>query len=731
MSDRINKSPDESQTSSSSLMAETVTGGKEVIASSNLVGSASTTPDGTSSIVRDTSCRRSSWHQQVSTASFHGTSISSNLDPALLSECAELVQGEHKEDALLKFFAAIDTDKTESLNRSELFFFFREAANRLNLTMDDDIIAMAVEGLMEDVGCGGEAISKEQFLKIFQDHPDMYVCFETERAMNDRIDQVHDFTPSTKDKTKSRKRNEEVWKHAKVGWRNKRQYIFWVGLYTAACLAIFINAAIKWADTPEAIDVFGNCIIVARASAATMNLNAALILMPIAKHSLTWARSSSGNLRFLLYPFDAAIDFHMMIGMVFACLAMAHALSHVCDYVRLVDADPEDIEVLLGPGIPESKAGRWGFLMKQRATITGIIMVCCFAGAFTVIRSRRTNFNRFWYFHHLLLVMLVMMCIHGTGNILQSYQTIYWVCGPLALYAIPRIYREVKCQALQVRHAQIHGDILDLRLSKPISWGYRQKAGQYALINIPEISRFEWHPFTLSSSPEQDYIGFHIKDSGDWTKKAHALMQQSLGGGESELDKTNGPIVRVEGPVGASSQGYRDHEVVVLIGAGVGITPMISVIQSLLANPGRVKKAFFYWTVRDNSSFEVFENLMETIYEQDTTNMIELRHFVTSMKKDDRDFTNVLFHYAANTVHADTNMDIFLGHRSNHQIEVGRPDWKKELGHVCNIVRELNEKDCGIFLCGPEKMAEEVREVSLNMTKQCPDIHMYFTKETF
>jgi hypothetical protein len=144
-----------------------------------------------------------------------------------------------------------------------------------------------------------------------------------------------------------------------------------------------------------------------------------------------------------------------------------------------------------------------------------------------------------------------------------------------------------------------------------------------------------------------------------------------------------------------------------------------------------MRRAFFYWTVRDMAAFEWFTSLMEDIYQEDTDGILEVRHFLTSAKEDDRDLGAVLFHYAANAIHADTKMDILLGHRSHKQVEVGRPKWGKELSHVIQITKELGYDDCGIFLCGPEVMAEEVRATSAKLSLKDPDFHLYFSKETF
>jgi len=38
-------------------------------------------------------------------------------------------------------------------------------------------------------------------------------------------------------------------------------------------------------------------------------------------------------------------------------------------------------------------------------------------------------------------------------------------------------------------------------------------------INCPSISYFQYHPFTLTSAPEEDYISVHIRCIGDWTNE--------------------------------------------------------------------------------------------------------------------------------------------------------------------------------------------------------------------
>lgn len=42
----------------------------------------------------------------------------------------------------------------------------------------------------------------------------------------------------------------------------------------------------------------------------------------------------------------------------------------------------------------------------------------------------------------------------------------------------------------------------------------RYKAGQYCELLIPAVSKSEWHPFTIASSPKDKYLEFYIQVRG-------------------------------------------------------------------------------------------------------------------------------------------------------------------------------------------------------------------------
>lgn len=643
-----------------------------------------------------------------------------------------LLKKNDREACLEVAFNEMDIKKNNRLDRSELYIFMEEAAKHVRLEVDQDVIHDAVDVLLEDAQQGnaeGSFITKEQFYDMFQRHPDMMRVFDDEESIAALRESGVSWELSPDEQELEEKEKEEVWAHARTHWKNKNVAIVWLLLYIFGNAFAFTYKAILYSRNEEAQAVFGECITVARGCAQLLNLNACLILLPICRHFFTWLRCTRAR---YLFPFDASIEIHILIGIVIALFSTAHCCAHVCDFYRFARADADDIYALfgdkLGP-IPDGKAARWGLLLRQPAAITGIIMVVCMLIAYGAIYFRRKRFNVFWYSHHLLVIMLIALCCHGIGNLLEPFQSVYWVIGPLLLYIIPRFLRETKCSNTSILDTSVmDGEILSLKVAKPTGmtpWNNVQ-SGMYAFLNIPAVSCVEWHPFTLTSAPYEDHLEFAIAAVGDWTKSSRDLLgDAALGDGDAY------PRVKVEGPMGAASQDFSKFPILVLVGAGIGVTPMISVVKQLLKEPGKMKRTYLYWTVRDRAAFDWFTSVLDDIYEQDDKHVIQIRHFLTSVKQDDRNLGAVLLHHAARRKHHQTDIDLLLGRQTHHQVEVGRPIWDEELCSVRDEAKELGYKECGIFLCGPEKMAEEVDRLSFDLSREDREFHFYFNKETF
>lgn len=97
-----------------------------------------------------------------------------------------------------------------------------------------------------------------------------------------------------------------------------------------------------------------------------------------------------------------------------------------------------------------------------------------------------------------------------------------------------------------------------------------------------------------SSAPEEDYISIHIRVVGDFTrefaqslgcdfdKKSGEKGEKGANGGRVVGTDANPPVNRilprimVDGPFGSASEDFLKYETVLLVGAGIGVTPFAS-----------------------------------------------------------------------------------------------------------------------------------------------------------
>ncbi|NXM69187.1 NOX5 oxidase, partial [Serilophus lunatus] len=67
--------------------------------------------------------------------------------------------------------------------------------------------------------------------------------------------------------------------------------------------------------------------------------------------------------------------------------------------------------------------------------------------------------------------------------------------------------------------------VTHLVIQRPPSFHF--KPGDYVYLNVPAIATYEWHPFSISSAPEQpDTLWLHIRSLGQWTTRLHEYFQQ-------------------------------------------------------------------------------------------------------------------------------------------------------------------------------------------------------------
>ncbi|XP_075639508.1 respiratory burst oxidase homolog protein A [Castanea sativa] len=562
----------------------------------------------------------------------------------------------------------------------------------------------------------------------------------------------------------------------------------WVlALWICIMIGLFTWKFIQYKNR-SAFQVMHYCLPTAKGAAETLKFNMALILFPVCRNTITWLRST--KLAYFI-PFDDNINFHKTIAGAIVTGVIIHAGNHLaCDFPKLSHLTQQNYTRYLGDDFGKDRPS-YAKLAEGVDGVTGILMVILMTVAFTLATrwfrrslvklpkpfDKLTGFNAFWYSHHLFVIVYVLLILHGQFVYLvhKWYLKTTWMylAIPVLMYAGERTLRFFRSGSYTVRLLKVAiypGNVLALQMSKPPQFNY--KSGQYMFVQCPAVSPFEWHPFSITSAPGDDYLSIHIRQLGDWTQELKRVFSEACEppvSGKSGLlraDETNRrslPKLLIDGPYGAPAQDYRKYDVLLLVGLGIGATPFISILKDLLNNiikmeeeadsvsdgnresdisigstdssmnnrvcpkrkkPLKTTNAYFYWVTREQGSFDWFKGVMNEVADLDQRGVIEMHNYLTSVYEEG-DARSALITMVQALNHAKNGVDIVSGTRV--RTHFARPNWKKVFSKICS-------KHCsariGVFYCGAPVLAKELGKLCHEFNHRGPT-KFEFHKEHF
>ncbi|KAJ7950337.1 Respiratory burst oxidase [Quillaja saponaria] len=579
-------------------------------------------------------------------------------------------------------------------------------------------------------------------------------------------------TPVSRFLSQSAERIHENWKR-----------IWVITLWIAINLGLFVWKFCQYRNR-GAFKVMGYCLCCAKGAAETLKFNMALILLPVCRRTLTQLRSS-----FLSYliPFDDNINFHKIIACAIAIGTYVHVIMHLtCDFPRLISCPKSEFILILGSGFDYDQPGYLD-LVASIPGVTGILMILIMAFSFTLATRyfrksvvklpapfhHLAGFNSFWYAHHLLVLVYILLVIHGYFLFLtkdwQKKTTWMYVMVPVLFYASERTYTVISesNHRVDIIKAIIYtGNVLALYMSKPA--GFKYKSGMYLFVKCPNISNFEWHPFSITSAPGDDYLSVHIRTLGDWTselknKFAQACEPQNTQARRGNLvrmetranpssnyeySQASYPRILIKGPFGAPAQNFKKYDILLLIGLGIGATPFISILKDLLNNikpnssagsihdhpsgfsptPVEHKKgperAYFYWVTREQGSFEWFKGVMDDVAEYDHNHVIEMHNYLTSVYEEG-DARSALIAMVQKLQHAKNGVDVVS--ESRIRTHFSRPNWKKVFSQLATTHESSR---IGVFYCGSPTLTKPLKELCQEFSSNS-STRFHFHKENF
>ncbi|KAK8686586.1 hypothetical protein V6N13_125610 [Hibiscus sabdariffa] len=250
---------------------------------------------------------------------------------------------------------------------------------------------------------------------------------------------------------------------------------------------------------------------------------------------------------------ESSIKYHIWLGHVSNILFVAHTVGFIC-YWAITNQMAEILE--------------WSKTWVSNVAGVIAIVIAVPMWVTSLPHFRRKKFELFFSTHHLYLLYIIFYVLHvGDAYFCMILPGIF-------LFLIDRYLRFLQSrQRTRLLSARVLPcGVVELNFSKTPGLYYNPTS--ILFVNVPRVSKLQWHPFTVSSScnMEADQLSVVIKTQGTWS---HKLYQEIT----SSLDHLH---VSTEGPYGPNSSHFLRHECLVLVSGGSGITPFISIIREII-----------------------------------------------------------------------------------------------------------------------------------------------------
>ncbi|NXG44643.1 NOX5 oxidase, partial [Psilopogon haemacephalus] len=534
-------------------------------------------------------------------------------------------------------------------------------------------------------------------------------------------------------------------------WHNHRGTLVFLGGYISLNLLLFSLAALHHASR-------GGWVMVARGCGQCLNFNCTLLAVLMLRRCLTWLRATPVA---KVVPLDQHVVFHQLVGYVVLALAAVHTGAHLANFSRLARQDGHHaLTEYLFSALPEV-GGLGGTASQTGLALEGLLATML---AFSSPCVRQSGHFEVFYWTHLSYISVwTLLILHGP----HFWK---WFVVPGCLFVLEKVQGLAWQRAGGLRIVEVNllpSKVTHLVIERPQSFHY--KPGDYIYLNIPAIATYEWHPFTISSAPEQqETLWLHIRSLGQWTNKLYEYFQElkspipepkplsrslrkkrqqswvQVSTGLGETHRLCSVKCYIDGPYGTPTRKIFSSEHAVLIGAGIGITPFASILQSIMYRYRRrkqscpschyswcgdlqdeemtLRKVDFIWINRDQKHFEWFVSLltkleMEQAEQEPGGRFLEMHMYMTSALSKN-DMKAIGLQMALDLLATKEQKDSITGLRTRTQ--PGRPDWSKVFGKVAEEKRGKVQ----VFFCGSPALAKVIRA-------QCESFGFRFFKEHF
>lgn len=314
--------------------------------------------------------------------------------------------------------------------------------------------------------------------------------------------------------------------------------------------------------TAESVSTSGSALtLIGRVTGMVGTYGMILTLFLVAR--IPWLEREAG--------FDRTVSWHRKLAPYSLFLIAVHVITIVLGYAFLEGATwPSEV---------------WSLLTTVRwilpATAGLVLLMAAGITSYRKVRSRM-SYETWWVIHIYTYLAVVLSYAHqvtlGNAFLTHPLAAQAWLALTATAVASLVLFRWVLPIVRGLRH-QLHvyavvpegPGIVSVWLTGRNLHRLKAAGGQFFCWRF--LTRDLWwhaHPYSLSAPPDGKYLRITVKDLGDHSSALATIAP--------------GTRVIAEGPYGAFTAERRNGNEVVLIGAGVGITPIRAVLEELPAD---------------------------------------------------------------------------------------------------------------------------------------------------
>ena len=361
---------------------------------------------------------------------------------------------------------------------------------------------------------------------------------------------------------------------------NYKLHIFYLVLFELVTAGIFIERGYYYAVEREHTGlrrIAGHGVTITRGAASGMMWAYSVLLLTMARNFITYLRETIFN---YYIPFDSYISFHKIVALNGLFFTVMHCIGHGFNFYHISTQTANDLTCIFREVYHRThtlpKFSYWLFLTMTGFASFVLTLVTIIIFVFATQYARRYTFQAFWYTHHLYVAFYILTFLHGSGRLVQDPLFGNFFLGPGIIYALDLLVSvsRRKHEVAVVRADILPSLVIGIYFKRPISFDY--KAGQWLKVASAAQNPGEFHSFTISSAPHEEYLSLHIRAVGPWTYNFREHYNPV------NLRGQPFPKLYIDGPFGEGHQDWFRYEVAILVGGGIGVTPFASILKELV-----------------------------------------------------------------------------------------------------------------------------------------------------